>query len=195
MNNTRHLDIGCGEFPRNPYCRSELYGIDSGTYVKNSNVKLANLVTEKIPFEDDFFDSVSAFDVLEHIPRQVVDYSKNETRFPFIELMQEVWRVSKAGAKFYALTPAYPAAAAAFQDPTHVNFITEMTHSYFCSEDPHAARYGFTGRFKSLRVSMVVVKDAYDPHMTVRKKIRLFHRQYFKKSGLTHLLWELEVLK
>lgn len=194
MNMTKHLDVGCGEYPRNPYNQTELYGIDAGTYVKNENVKRANLITEKIPFENDFFDSVSAFDVLEHIPRQVVDYSNNNVRFPFIELMQEVWRVSKHGGRFYALTPAYPAAAA-FQDPTHVNFITEMTHTYFCGNEPHASRYGFMGKFKALRVSLVVVKDSYEPEMSLRKKIRFLHRKYFRKSGLTHLLWELEAVK
>lgn len=152
--------MGCGSYPRNPYGQSELYGIDIGEYATNENIRRANLAIDKIPFEDDFFDSVSAFDVLEHIPRQAIDFSKKETHFPFIALMQEVWRVSKPGGRLYALTPAYPAPEA-FQDPTHVNFITAMTHTYFCGEDPHAARYGFTGQFEAIRVSMVVVKDAY----------------------------------
>lgn len=194
MSVTRHLDIGCGEYPRNPYGQSELYGIDVGEYVTNKNVRRANLSIESIPFENDFFDSVSAFDFLEHIPRQAIDFTKRETRFPFIELMQEVWRVSKPGGRFYALTPAYPAPEA-FQDPTHVNYITGMTHNYFCGEDPHAARYGFTGRFNPIRVSSVVVKDAYDPGMNWGKRIRLFHRKYFRKSDLTHILWEIEAVK
>lgn len=186
--------MGCGAYPRNPYGQSELYGIDIGEYVTNENIRRANLAIDKIPFEDNFFDSVSAFDVLEHIPRQAIDFSRKETRFPFIELMQEVWRVSKPGGKLYALTPSYPAPEA-FQDPTHVNFITEMTHTYFCGADPHAARYGFTGRFEAIRVSMVVVKDAYEPGVSLRKKIRLWHRKYFRRSGLTHMLWELKVVK
>jgi len=194
MSNTKHLDMGCGAYPRNPYGQSELYGIDMGKYATNENIRQANLAIDKIPFEDNFFDSVSAFDVLEHIPRQAIDYSRKETRFPFIELMQEVWRVSKPGGRLYALTPAYPAPEA-FQDPTHVNFITAMTHTYFCGDDPHAARYGFTGRFEAIRVSMVVVKDAYEPGESLRNKIRLWHRKYLKRSGLTHMLWELKVVK
>lgn len=105
MNRTKHLDIGCGGYPRNPYGQSELYGIDIGAYVTNANIRRANLATDKIPFGDNFFDSVSAFDVLEHIPRQAIDFAKKETRFPFIELMQEVWRVSKPGGRLYAFTP------------------------------------------------------------------------------------------
>lgn len=195
MNNkTRHLDMGCGGFPRNPFGQDELYGLDIGDYITNSNIRRANLSTDKIPFEDNYFDSISAFDVLEHIPRQAIDFSKQETRFPFIELMQEVWRVSKPGATFYALTPAYPAPEA-FQDPTHVNFITEMTHSYFCGDDPHAARYGFKGRFEAIRTGMVVPKDAYEPGVTLRKSMRLWHRKYLRRSGLTHFLWELKVVK
>lgn len=194
MSKTKHLDMGCGNYPRNPYGQSELYGIDMGEYVADANIKRANLATDKIPFDDNFFDSVSAFDVLEHIPRQAIDFSKSQTRFPFIELMQEIWRVSKPGGRLYALTPAYPAPEA-FQDPTHVNFITEMTHTYFCGDDPHAARYGFTGRFEPITVSLVVVKDAYEPGNSLRKKLRLWHRKYLRKSGLTHLLWELKAVK
>jgi SAM-dependent methyltransferase len=192
MNKTKHLDIGCGGSPRNPYGQEELFGIDN--YVMNENIRRANLAIDKIPFDDNYFDSISAFDVLEHIPRQAVDYQKKEIRFPFIELMQEIWRVSKPGGKFYAITPAYPAPEA-FQDPTHVNYITVMTHSYFCEDSPHAARYGFTGRFEVINVGMVVTKDAYEPGDSFRKKLRLWHRTYFKRSGLSHLLWELRVVK
>ena len=194
MKNTKHLDLGCGGCPRNPYGQSELFGIDMGDFITSSNIRSANLAIEKIPFDDDYFDSVSAFDFLEHIPRQAIDFDKKITRFPFIELMQEIWRVTKPGGRFYAVTPVYPAPEA-FQDPTHVNFITEMTHSYFCGEDPHVARYGFTGKFNELNVSLVVLKDVHEPGDSLRRKIRWLHRQYFRKSGMSHLLWELEVVK
>jgi len=46
--------------------------------------------------------------------------------------MQEVWRVSKPSGRLYALTPR--TCAEAFQDPTHVNFITAMTHTYFAAK-------------------------------------------------------------
>lgn len=189
----RHLDIGCGAYPRNPFHQDTVFGVDLGFYESDVEIRQANLAIEPIPFNDNFFDSVSAFDFLEHIPRQTLDYAAGQVRFPFIELMQEVWRVLKPGGQFYALTPAYPAAEA-FQDPTHVNIITPVTHSYFCGDDPHAARYGFSGRFQEHRVEFVVNKDAYEAEDNLGKRLRRLHRRYLK-GGLTHLLWVLEARK
>ena len=72
--NTRHLDIGCGGKARNPYKADKLYGVDIMESVENpwlDEYASANLAVEKIPFEDDFFDSVSAYDFLEHVPRSL----------------------------------------------------------------------------------------------------------------------------
>jgi hypothetical protein len=74
MNKTKHLDIGCGGSPRNPYGQEELFGLDMDDCVTNENIRRANLAIDKIPFDDNYFDSISAFDVLEHIPRQAIDY-------------------------------------------------------------------------------------------------------------------------
>jgi SAM-dependent methyltransferase len=62
---------------------------------------------EPIPFESNFFDSVSAYDFLEHIPRQAIDYQAMITRVPFLELMSEIHRVLKPNGRFFALTTAY----------------------------------------------------------------------------------------
>lgn len=73
------------------------------------------------------------------------------TRFPFVELMNEVFRVLKDEGIFYSHTPAFPFPEA-FVDPTHVNIITEDTFPrYFCSAGeslPGAGRYGFVGNFQ-----------------------------------------------
>jgi len=52
---------------------------------------------------------------------------------------------AKLNGIFYAVTPACPAAVA-FQDPTHVNIITQKTREYFCCQNPEANIYGFLGR-------------------------------------------------
>ena len=82
----KHLDIGCGTNPKNPYNFDEIYGVDLFPEVLKlgTNFKQANIALDKIPFEDNFFDSISAFDVLEHIPRQQIDYLNNKIHFPFI---------------------------------------------------------------------------------------------------------------
>lgn len=158
----RHLDLGCGQIPRNPYQRKELAGIDirPATDASGFDYRVANLTMHPIPFADDMFGSVSAYDFIEHVPRILATADGTRTRFPFVELMQEAWRVLAPGGMFYALTPAYPNAEA-FVDPTHVNIITERTHLYFCGSNPLAHMYGFEGRFNVLRAQWVHRPDAY----------------------------------
>ncbi|MDP1574427.1 MAG: methyltransferase domain-containing protein [Coxiellaceae bacterium] len=189
---SRHLDLGCGRNPRNPYDCDELFGLDQSSWFVNAEVRDCQLGLEAFPYPSDYFDSVSAYDLLEHIPRQSIDYANNKIHFPFLELMSEVWRVLKPDGKFIALTPSFPAKQA-FQDPTHVNFISDGTHSYFCGNDPHAARYGFTGRFEAIQVRFVLPEEMYGK-LTIRLQWRKFRRKYF--SGvLSHLLWELVAKK
>lgn len=73
MNNLdKHLDLGCGDKPRNPFRANNLYGVDIRDVreikLQDFNYKKANIIKEGIPFSDGFFDSVSAFDFLEHVP-------------------------------------------------------------------------------------------------------------------------------
>jgi SAM-dependent methyltransferase len=103
--------------------------------------KKCDLALESIPFDDNTFDVLTAIDVLEHIPR--IAYSPHQ-RYPFIELMNEIWRVLKFGGLFFSVTPNYPHAEA-FSDPTHVNFVTKETFTgYFVEPN----RYGFKGSFE-----------------------------------------------
>jgi len=189
-----HLDLGCGQFPRNPYGRAQLFGVDlhSGLIDQPSVIyKQANLTLGPIPFDDSSFDSVSAFDFIEHVPRQIV--VNDQLTVPFINLMDEVWRVLKPNGLFYALTPAYPTFEA-FQDPTHVNIITENTHTYFCGENPYGRNYGFKGRFEPVRVRWITAKDAFTAEESFRKTLRHWHRRIMR-MGFFHLLWELRAVK
>jgi SAM-dependent methyltransferase len=143
------LDLGCGTSPRNPFGAGRARGLDIAAS-SDSGVEACDLFRQAIPFGDREFDYVTAFDFLEHVPR--VACTEERTRFPFIELMDEISRVLKEGGLFFSRTPAYPAKEA-FQDPTHVNIITDQTIPYyFClnngtGEGPWARRYGFQGEF------------------------------------------------
>lgn len=191
---TKHLDLGCGVNPFNPYSRDELYGcdirdLDEELGYLNFKYSKVNLVVAKIPFPDQFFDSISAMDFLEHIPRQML-LASGEMSNPFINLMSEIHRVLKPGGLFFALTPCYPHPSA-FVDPTHVNIITEDTYSYFIGDNPIASMYGFKGQFGVKSISWETPKNVKQVGVSnFRKWYRRFQQVWFR-DGLSHQRWEL----
>jgi SAM-dependent methyltransferase len=158
---TRSLDLGCGEKPRNPMDCNEVWGLDIRD-LGNKFIKKADVVLEPIPFETDFFDTISAFDFIEHIPRVI--YAP-DLKFPFVELMNEIHRCLKPGGSFISFTPCFPSPVA-FQDPTHVNIITENTFShYFCEPRVWGYMYGFKGRFELVNQCWSTNKTHLISHM------------------------------
>jgi SAM-dependent methyltransferase len=205
----RHLDLGCGEVPRNPYSRSQVCGVDVRPLAAHGSFeyRIANLFLDPIPYGDDNFGSVSAYDFIEHVPRILPTPDGRSTTFPFIRLMNEIWRVLAPGGRFYALTPAYPNAEA-FTDPTHVNIITEQTHTYFCGDEPLGRMYGFNGSFRAIDVRRVYRSDAYSAiagssennssAKSFSRKLRSVSRWLRGKQASprpAYLLWELEAIK
>jgi SAM-dependent methyltransferase len=193
---TTHLDLGCGTKPRNPYQRDRLYGVDIRAGLSAPGVAqilAANLSCQPIPFDNNQFDSVSAYDFLEHVPRAALDFANNRTHFPFVELMNEVWRVLKPGGLFYAVTPAYPHEKA-FRDPTHVNVIAAKTQRYFTQPELLGRMYGFGGEFKLLRQHRVHIRGEYEPrHPSLGRRALWFLDALANKRS--HLVWEFEALK
>ena len=146
----KSLDLGCGQNPRNPFMADSLYGIDIREDLEN-NILKSDLSRETIPFETNMFDYCTAFDFIEHIPRLIQVNGDNYSAF--IELINEIYRILKPGGLFLHVTPAYPSKEV-FQDPTHVNFITEDTFpNYFCSPNNWASDlgYGFKGDFDLIK--------------------------------------------
>ena len=194
----RHLDLGCGLSPKNPYKYDELYGCDlrdlSCELAKKGIIfKKANLVFDPIPFEDNSFDSVSAMDFLEHIPRQINE-PNGGLRNAFVLVMNEIYRVLKPDGVLFASTPIYPHPSA-FIDPTHVNIMSDKSYTYFIGSGPQAAMYGFNGSFQKIRVYMDTPNNfKYPDEDQFKKWIRRLHRKYLR-GGLSHQVCELKAIK
>lgn len=142
------LDLGCGGHPRNPFKCESYYGIDIRNDIASSIIHTMDLSKSKMPFATDQFDVISAFDFLEHMPR--VSYHEGIQRYSFIELMNEVYRVLKPHGYFIYSVPVFPCPEA-FQDPTHLNIMSENTMEYYFCEPRLLAGnlgYGFSGSFK-----------------------------------------------
>lgn len=175
---TKTLDLGCGARPKNPFNADEFCGVDVRDNLEG-NIKSADLIIEPIPFGDEMFDFVTAFDFIEHIPRVIyVPHRRNA----FVELMNEIYRVLKPGGLFLSMTPAYPHAVA-FRDPTHVNFITDETFPmYFDDNKRWASIYGFKGAFG------IRVHEWRGPHIfAVMQKVpvpALSHDDLLKQDGV-----------
>lgn len=147
INPISSLDLGCGSNISNPFNATDLFGIDIRNDL-DKNIYSADLITQSLPFPDQSFDMVTAFNLLEHIPR--IYSQQNKTIYPVIKLFNEIHRVLKENGYFYHVTPMYPSIGA-FQDPTHVNVMTENTiPQYFCEPLPYASHlgYGFEGLFR-----------------------------------------------
>ena len=193
---TRHLDLGCGGTPRNPYRADEAHGIDIAlpAGADPQRFRRANLSLEAIPHPDSSFDSLSAFDFLEHVPRILTTADGRATRFPFVELMNEVHRVLRPGGRFYAVTPGWPRPEA-FHDPTHVNYVTLGTAAYFCGPEPGARMYGFVGRFDALRNEWGLHPEALQPDAALSLARRFKRWQRGRLGRLSHLVWEFACVK
>ena len=204
-----HLDMGCGNSPRNPFFAKNLIGADildpDILNVAGEFTYLRIDLSGHIPLETKSIDSISGYDFLEHLPRGASVESNL-----FIRFMNEASRILKDGGVLMLVTPAFPSSAA-FQDPTHVNFISEETINYFIGHNPDAKNlgYGFEGSFKLLSQEWVgplskVWSKTFDLQVSQGKKSARF--QFFKNFSSiratrrtisairkpTHLLWLLQ---
>ncbi len=152
IENSIAIDIGSGSSPRNIFNSSIIIGLDFSFNIEE-NVIYCDLSSGALPFEDNSISFITAFDFIEHLSR---NQSKGSAINPFINLMNEIYRVLQPGGIFLSHTPAFPFSSV-FQDPTHTNFISEMTFPGYFSNDvsgrwkvPWAQQYGFKGEFTLL---------------------------------------------
>ena len=152
---TRHLDLGCGPTPRNPYRRDEAHGIDIAVPagLDGRFFRRANLAVEPIPHEDSSLDSVLRIRLLRaraaparHAgwPRHALSVRRADERDP-----------SRAQARRPPLRgDAGLSAAEAFHDPTHVNDGSPCIVAYFCGATAPGAQITATRPLRAARERM-----------------------------------------
>ena len=193
-----HVDMGCGFHPRNPFSADHLIGIDilpEEFFIERSDFEYLRVTPrQQIPMPDQSVDTISGYDFIEHLSRGSSP-SGNE----FIGFMSEAHRILRPDGILFLVTPSFPSPAA-FQDPTHVNFITEKTVSYFLGPDAPAMKlgYGFSGSFELISQTwMGPFAKLFDSSGISDKSC--FPREFFSISSIrrlvsclrhpTHLVW------
>ena len=170
----KQLDIGVGGANRieSGY---DGYGADIFAHERPWLIenKTADLTFQPIPYESDTFDLVTAYDVMEHIPKVVYipemetgELAAMRSRNSLIELFNEVYRVLKDGGEFYFVVPK-GGTTQYMGDPTHVTEWVEDSVNYYSGDYfGHHDAYGHTSKFKKVSVDV-------DPQLSWRMSIRL----------------------
>jgi len=105
------LNIGCGTDIREDYINLEIVGLNGVDVVHN-------LSEFPYPFKSNYFDEILCQSVLELIDAN------------FIQIMEELYRISKNECVIEIISPAFPNMNSA-QDPLTRKFMTWTTFDYF----------------------------------------------------------------
>lgn len=115
------LDIGCGPNKQQGYVGMDIRNLDGVDIVHDFN-------SMPWPLPDECCLRAVASHVVEHVPPVMI--TEKGTRFPFVEFMDECWRIMKPGGQLAIVTP-HGYSMGFLQDPTHCNALNENTFFYF----------------------------------------------------------------
>ncbi len=121
------LDIGCGANKQPHFVGMDIQPLPGVDIVHDWNI-------HPWPLPNECAIMAMASHVIEHVPKVIIDGGK--TRLPFIEFMDEVWRILKPDAEFAIACP-HGSSQGFLQDPTHCNPLNEATFAYFDPLEPN----------------------------------------------------------
>ena len=122
------LDIGSGQQKQSP----AWVGLDIRDYPGITDI-VWDVNQHPWPLPDESVLVAVCSHLIEHIPP--IMYMDGVWRFPFLEFMDEVWRIMKPDGEF-AIAMPYGYGAFYIQDPTHCNPCNEATWAYFDPLEP-----------------------------------------------------------
>jgi hypothetical protein len=123
------LDIGCGQLKQSP----AWVGLDLVDYPGVTDI-VWDVNFHPWPLPDECVITAVCSHLIEHIP-PVMFRVDGSTRFPFMEFMDEVWRIMKPDGEF-AIAMPHGYSQFYIQDPTHCNPCNETTWAYFDPLEP-----------------------------------------------------------
>jgi len=128
------LNLGCGQSKKD-----DQFGIDMNP---RSNADLIHdLNLTPWPIEDNRFDEVLCFAILEHVQ-------------DFYGVMEEIWRVSKPGTLVYINVPHYTDTAA-YTDPTHCHYLTSFSFDSLQGDKSYSYYTDVRYKIEDLRVHLL----------------------------------------
>jgi len=170
------LDLGCGKVKK-----EGTIGIDK---TKFEGVDIVYDLEKGIPYPDNSVDGIYSGQYIEHCNN-------------FIQLMEEIWRVCKPGAKVELITD-YWSSSVQSQDPTHVRPFAPYSLHYFCKDDnrkPFAtSEYPFNCNFKIIDIKYTYYKP-FTIFKLLPKKLHRWNLARFFTDAIEFIKYELEVVK
>ena len=176
--NQRVLELGCGSnkacedsvgLDRNPRaCPDVLWDLDQFPY----------------PFEDDSFDQVLCYHILEHVG-------------DFIRCVEEIHRILRPGGLLRVECPHF-SSVGSFTDPTHRRFFTASTFDYFIDGTVCAGYQYSEVRFRLLNRRVTFMKDRWMPRFFQRwlnNHIEFYERHWAFILQGNLVSYELEAVK
>lgn len=123
------LLLGCGNDRRKKVALADApdWNLPLTTVDMNPNCGadvVCDLDRHPLPFEDNSFDELGAFDLLEHLGKQG-DWQG------WFDECADYWRILKPGGRFYILVPL---GGDALADPGHTRFFSMNAFCFLCQE-------------------------------------------------------------
>lgn len=131
----RKLNVGCGTDIRPGWVNLDIANLE-GVDVVHDLQKLP------LPFEDNHFDEIICYDILEHLH----DYSN---------LLKELHRITAPGGTVEIKVPHF-SYCRAYADPTHVRFFSVQTFEFFTESSGRSYYFDFAfKKLKSIRLTFL----------------------------------------